>query len=62
LLNHQLNIIETYENDNEALPHYIKFLQDKDYIYDTHYGPHDLDVTEFSNGKTRREVAIRTRS
>ena len=57
LLNHQLNIIETYENDNEALPHYIKFLQDKDYIYDTHYGPHDLDVTEFSNGKTRREVA-----
>jgi phage terminase large subunit len=58
LLNHQLNIIETYENDNEALPHYIKFLQDKDYIYDTHYGPHDLDVTEFSNGKTRREVAL----
>ena len=57
LLNHQINIIETYENDNEALPHYIKFLQDKEYIYDTHYGPHDLDVTEFSNGKTRREVA-----
>ena len=57
LLNHQINIIETYEDDNEALPHYIKFLQDKDYIYDTHYGPHDLDVTEFSNGKTRREVA-----
>jgi phage terminase large subunit len=58
LLNHQINIIETYENNNEALPHYIKFLQDKDYIYDTHYGPHDLDVTEFSNGKTRREVAL----
>ena len=57
LLNHQINIIETYEDDNEALPHYIKILQDKDYIYDTHYGPHDLDVTEFSNGKTRREVA-----
>ena len=57
LLNHQINIIETYEDDNEALPHYIKFLQEKDYIYDTHYGPHDLDVTEFSNGKTRREVA-----
>ena len=58
LLNHQINIIETYEDDNEALPHYIKFLQDKDYVYDTHYGPHDLDVTEFSNGKTRREVAL----
>ena len=57
ILNYQINIIETYEDDNEALPHYIKFLQDKDYIYDTHYGPHDLDVTEFSNGKTRREVA-----
>jgi hypothetical protein len=57
LLNHQINIIETYEDDNEALPHYIKFLQDKDYIYDTHYGPFDLDQTEFSNGKTRREIA-----
>ena len=57
LLNHQINIIETYENDNEALPHYIKFLQDKDYVYETHYGPFDLDQTEFSNGKTRREVA-----
>ena len=57
VLNHQINIIETYEDDNEALPHYIKFLQDKDYIYENHYGPFDLDQTEFSNGKTRREIA-----
>ena len=57
LLNHQINIIETYENDNEPLPHYIKFLQEKDYVYENHYAPHDIEVTEFSNGKTRREVA-----
>ncbi len=26
-------------------------------MYETHYGPHDLEQTEFSTGRTRREVA-----
>ena len=28
-----------------------------DYVYKDHYAPHDIEVTDFSNGKTRREVA-----
>ena len=52
-----IRIIDYYENRREGLPHYISILQDKDYIYDKHYAPHDIEVQEFSSGKTRREVA-----
>ena len=32
-------------------------LKEKDYVYEEHYAPHDIEVTEFSSGKSRREVA-----
>ena len=32
-------------------------VKDKDYVYGTHFAPHDIEVQEFSTGKTRREVA-----
>ena len=35
----------------------MQIIKDKDYIYKDHFAPHDIEVTEFSNGKTRREVA-----
>ena len=56
-INHAIHIIDSYENNNEALPHYIQILKEKPYVYENHYAPHDLDQTEFSSGKTRREVA-----
>ena len=34
-----------------------KVVKDKDYIYGEHYAPHDIEVMEFSTGKTRTEVA-----
>ncbi len=52
-----INIIDYYEEKGEGLPHYIQVIQSKDYIYKDHYAPHDIEVTDFSNGKTRREVA-----
>ena len=54
---HMIHIVDYYENNNEAFPHYAKVLKEKDYVYENHYGPHDLDHTEFSTGKTRKEVA-----
>ena len=54
---HMVHIVDYYENNNEAFPHYAKVLKEKDYVYENHYGPHDLDHTEFSTGKTRKEVA-----
>ena len=54
---HSINIIDCYSNRNQALPHYVEIIKDKPYVYGTHYGPHDIEVTEFSSGRSRREVA-----
>ena len=56
-LGNTIRIIDFYENRREGLPHYIQVLKEKDYIYDKHFAPHDIEVQEFSSGKTRREVA-----
>ena len=52
-----INIIDYYENRNKAFPHYAQILKEKDYVYENHHAPHDIEVTEFSSGKSRREVA-----
>lgn len=57
ILGNQIIVIDYYENNREGLPHYVKVVKDKDYIYGEHYAPHDIEVMEFSTGKTRQEVA-----
>ena len=54
---HSIHIIDCYANRNEALPHYVELMKSKPYTYGTHYAPHDIEVTEFSSGRSRREVA-----
>jgi len=56
-LGRAVNIIDYYEERGQGLPHYVQILKSKDYIYNNHYAPHDIEVTDFSNGRTRREVA-----
>ena len=56
-INHNIHIIDYYENEKEALPHYAELLKEKQYIYGQHYAPHDVEQTDFSSGYTRREVA-----
>jgi phage terminase large subunit len=56
-LGRSINIIDYHEERGQGLPHYVQIIKDKDYIYKDHFAPHDIEVTEFSNGKTRREVA-----
>ena len=56
-LGNQILVIDYYENNREGLPHYIQLVKDKDYYYGDHFAPHDLEVTEFTSGKSRREVA-----
>jgi len=50
-------IIDCYEMSGEGLSHYAKILKEKDYHYGTHYAPHDIEVTEFGTGKSRKEIA-----
>jgi hypothetical protein len=56
-LGHAIHLIDYYENNNQAFPHYAQVLKEKDYVYENHYAPHDIEVTDFVSGKTRREVA-----
>ena len=49
--------IDTYEQQGEGLPHYARILQEKGYIYGTHYAPHDIEVRELGSGRSRLEVA-----
>lgn len=52
------NWIDYYENNNEDLSHYANILQRKDYVYGTHYLPHDATVTDLTQleHKTREQV------
>lgn len=48
--------IDYYESRLVDLDHYIRALKAKDYLYGVHYLPHDVEVTELSTNKSRREI------
>lgn len=51
----EVRVIDVDWNCGEDIRHYIKLIKDKPYIYGTHYGPHDLSVTEFTAKNQSRE-------
>ena len=53
----EYRIIDYYENQGEGIPHYVKVVREKDYIYGKHIAPHDIKVREMGTGKSRFEVA-----
>lgn len=53
----EFRFIDYYENQGEGLAHYLKTLQDKEYIYGEHFAPHDIAVREFSTGLSRLQLA-----
>jgi phage terminase large subunit len=55
--NREIRIIDYYENNNFGLDHYIKIIKEKPYIYGKHFAPHDIKAKEWSNGKSRQEIA-----
>ena len=56
-LGRSISIIDYHEERGQGLPYYVQLVKDKDYVYKDHFAPHDIEVTDFGNGKTRREVA-----
>lgn len=48
LVGPEIHIIDYYENAGEDLEHYAKMLQEKGYLYGTHYGPHDARAERMS--------------
>ena len=53
----EIHVIDFYGNSGEGLAHYIKVLQDKEYVYGRHWAPHDIEVRELGTGKTRLATA-----
>lgn len=53
----EVRLIDYYEASGEGLPHYIKHLASKPYVYGTHWAPHDIAVRELGTGKSRLETA-----
>jgi phage terminase large subunit len=53
-------VIDYYETNGEALSHYAGVLQskaqEKNYVYGTHYLPHDAVHRELGTGKTRQQT------
>jgi hypothetical protein len=54
----EIRIIDYIEDNNRGLDSYIKEVKDKTYIYEQHYAPHDIQIREFTNGKSRIETAL----
>ncbi len=52
-----IKLIDYYENNNVGLPHYIKIIKEKQYIYAKHFAPHDIKQRELTNGKSRLDTA-----
>ena len=53
----EVRIIDFYEASGEGLPHYIKVIQARGYVYGRHLAPHDIAVRELTSGVTRIETA-----
>ena len=54
----QLKRIDTWQGSgNDGLPEGLKVLQNKPYIYGKHFGPHDIEGTDASSGKTWKQTA-----
>lgn len=52
----EVHLIDYYESSGEALGHYVNKLNEKSYVYGTHYLPHDANAHELQTGKTRAQA------
>jgi hypothetical protein len=54
----EVRIIDFYETQGEGIAHYAKMLQNKPYVYGTHYLPHDAGSGSIQTGRTLQDVAL----
>lgn len=52
-----IHFIDYYEFARDGLPHYVKLVKSKPYVYGDHIAPHDIKVTEWGSADTRLETA-----
>jgi phage terminase large subunit len=62
---HEIRVIDFVKRSDEGLNYFAKLLRGQvegyermgDFMYGKHYAPHDIEVRELSDGKSRREKA-----
>lgn len=52
----EARFIDYHENRLVGLDHYIKVLKDRGYNYGKHYLPHDVEITELTSNRSRRDM------
>jgi hypothetical protein len=57
LYGQEIRLIDYHEETGKSLSDYIRVLKEKGYNYGTHWAPHDIEVREFTSGKSRKEMA-----
>lgn len=54
----EMRMIDYWEGSNtDGIPQAIKALIEKPYIYGKHFAPHDIETTDISTGKSRKDTA-----
>lgn len=56
-LGNEIRVIDYIEDNNKGLDHYIKEIKNKPYVYERHNAPHDIEVREYTSGRSRRDIA-----
>ncbi len=54
----EIRLIDYEEGSGKSLEEWIKFCREKPYIYGQHIGPHDLNIREYTTGKSRWRSAL----
>lgn len=57
LIGKEVHVIDYYENSDEPLAHYVKWLKSKPYLWDVHIMPHDAAAREKGSGKSFADIA-----
>ncbi len=57
LIGKEVHCIDYYENSDEPLAHYVKWLKSKPYIFEKHFMPHDAAARSLQSGKSLVDIA-----
>jgi hypothetical protein len=57
-INRERRVLDYYSASGEGMAHYANILKSKQYVYGTHYMPHDIGVRELGTGKKRSDIAM----
>lgn len=52
----EYHIIDAYQNRLKKLPHYMQVLQNRGYVYGTHYLPHDADHEMLGAASIKKQI------